>query len=878
MQPLRTPTKPSFPPPSSMRVGLGIEERGALPPSSAPPTTRTYDEAASELRDEAKKSNRYSMQRQGDASASKGFSTPIKRTADEAPRLAAPMLAASPPRQTDRLSRAFSFYDPDFVNLMDTFGQFDSSEDLRLSPSGRPSEDLHGDGPAHAASDETQDKLLPLSPPSIASARAADAAAAAQSLRTADGQAQDEALAGLSSPVPSLHPDSATDESRLRKQPSTASLQTIQAKVRESIRSAQDGHVSMDTSFVESILLDLDQTKERMKSLQHKYDRMKRASQNAARGFSSAREEFEAEVQARLDAEAEMLVLKKQLVDQASKLSVYSTEQRKQENLQRRSAEVKTSLQGLERDLAKLTVERDLTVAEVAELVALQEGKSGLRAPDGAAVASSERTTALSRNLSVRLEGVKDKYRKEIDELTFERDALLIEIEELKQSRDTYLEESKQLNQRNDELNGILAQLTRRMEDTESRTARLRADGREREQLPPLPSSTPVRGTSSHSSSTHGKGYGSGSRSTSATTDTFPSSAASDSTYTHDHSSIHRLASPVVTKIEAAPPKKFKWMKPKLHDSAKAAVAAAAMNLPLGHSPPVPPKAVSAAGEAGTGSGSQLAPGSAQPSAQGLSSPAPSSSGQAPQTPGQRVAVPNEIVVREHLFQPFSMLRPVRCFACQKSMWGQSEVRCALCGQACHQRCLQSLPTSCNQPFSRSDEPFETGPSMFGRPLIEQVAAEGHEVPLVVEKCIAAVEAMGMDYEGIYRKSGGTSQLRVITQLFERGQPFDLEDADRFNDVSAITSVLKNYFRELPEPLLTFELHEQFIEAAELKNDAAQREENMRALVARLPRQHHDTLRYLIRHLHRVRLSSDENRMNARNLGVVFGRECGRVR
>lgn len=75
---------------------------------------------------------------------------------------------------------------------------------------------------------------------------------------------------------------------------------------------------------------------------------------------------------------------------------------------------------------------------------------------------------------------------------------------------------------------------------------------------------------------------------------------------------------------------------------------------------------------------------------------------------------------------------------------------------------------------------------------------------------------IAMDYEGIYRKTGGSSQSKAITQLFERGNyaSFDLEDTDSFNDISSITSVMKTYFRQLPDPLLTFALHEKFVEAA----------------------------------------------------------------
>jgi hypothetical protein len=72
----------------------------------------------------------------------------------------------------------------------------------------------------------------------------------------------------------------------------------------------------------------------------------------------------------------------------------------------------------------------------------------------------------------------------------------------------------------------------------------------------------------------------------------------------------------------------------------------------------------------------------------------------------------------------------------------------------------------------------------------------------------------GTTYEGIYRKTGGMGQTKLITQYFERGQDFDLQDRDKFNDLAAITSCMKNYFRTLPVPLFTHDLHEEFVSAA----------------------------------------------------------------
>jgi hypothetical protein len=166
---------------------------------------------------------------------------------------------------------------------------------------------------------------------------------------------------------------------------------------------------------------------------------------------------------------------------------------------------------------------------------------------------------------------------------------------------------------------------------------------------------------------------------------------------------------------------------------------------------------------------------------------------------------------------------------------------------------------------------------MFGRELTEQVRADSkvsdRMVPLIVEKCIAAVDASGkspparmgqprnivtdsfrvaLDYEGIYRKTGGSGQSKLITQLFERGDyaAFDLLDRERFNDICSTTSVLKSYLRSLPNPLLTFVLHDEFIFASSIQ-DPVHRSAKYADLVKQLPTEHYYTLRILMLHLHR---------------------------
>jgi hypothetical protein len=108
-----------------------------------------------------------------------------------------------------------------------------------------------------------------------------------------------------------------------------------------------------------------------------------------------------------------------------------------------------------------------------------------------------------------------------------------------------------------------------------------------------------------------------------------------------------------------------------------------------------------------------------------------------------------------------------------------------------------------------------------------------------------------MDYEGLYRKSGGAGQTKTVTQLFEKGNydSFDLTDPDLINDISSITSTLKSYFRALPNPLFTYELHEGFIDAGSLK-EPPKRVAELTTLLEDLPKEHYETIKYLMLHLH----------------------------
>lgn len=122
--------------------------------------------------------------------------------------------------------------------------------------------------------------------------------------------------------------------------------------------------------------------------------------------------------------------------------------------------------------------------------------------------------------------------------------------------------------------------------------------------------------------------------------------------------------------------------------------------------------------------------------------------------------------------------------------------------------------------------------------------------------------------EGIYRKSGAASAIQIIRDGFEKS-PSDYDISDPDLDIHAVTSALKQYFRKLPTPLITYEVYETVIDTGDISSDAGRIEALQKGL-QELPRVHRDVLEFLIFHLKRVVERHEENLMTSQNIAVVF--------
>ncbi|XP_025910183.1 rho GTPase-activating protein 23 [Nothoprocta perdicaria] len=165
----------------------------------------------------------------------------------------------------------------------------------------------------------------------------------------------------------------------------------------------------------------------------------------------------------------------------------------------------------------------------------------------------------------------------------------------------------------------------------------------------------------------------------------------------------------------------------------------------------------------------------------------------------------------------------------------------------------------------------KSAPRAFGVRLEEcQPAPDNKNVPLIVEACCKVVEDRGLEYMGIYRVPGNNAVVSSLQEQLNKGATeINLQD-ERWQDLNVISSLLKSFFRKLPEPLFTDDKYNDFIEANRIE-DASERMRTLRKLIRDLPRHYYETLKFLVGHLKTIADHSEKNKMEPRNLALVFG-------
>ncbi|MEE6467074.1 hypothetical protein FKM82_007138 [Ascaphus truei] len=157
---------------------------------------------------------------------------------------------------------------------------------------------------------------------------------------------------------------------------------------------------------------------------------------------------------------------------------------------------------------------------------------------------------------------------------------------------------------------------------------------------------------------------------------------------------------------------------------------------------------------------------------------------------------------------------------------------------------------------------------VFGSSLASLCQRENTTVPKFVKLCIDHVEEHGLDVDGLYRVSGNLAVIQKLRFAVTHDEKLDLNDS-KWEDIHVITGALKMFFRELPEPLFTFNYFNDFVNA--IKQEPRLRVQSVNDLIKQLPKPNQDTMEVLFKHLKHVVETGEKNRMTYQSLAIVFG-------
>ncbi|XP_049869013.1 rho GTPase-activating protein 44-like [Pectinophora gossypiella] len=157
---------------------------------------------------------------------------------------------------------------------------------------------------------------------------------------------------------------------------------------------------------------------------------------------------------------------------------------------------------------------------------------------------------------------------------------------------------------------------------------------------------------------------------------------------------------------------------------------------------------------------------------------------------------------------------------------------------------------------------------VFGYPLEEHLRVTSRTIAFPIELCVCTLHELALNEEGLFRIAGGTSKVRRMKLSLDAGL-FSVPLPRDYRDVHVVASVLKSYLRELPEPLLTYRLYDNFIAASRQPTEQARLNALWEAIHL-LPDANFQNLRYLIKFLSALTQNQSTNKMTPSNLAIVI--------
>eukprot|EP01102_Stenamoeba_stenopodia_P005572 TRINITY_DN16321_c0_g1_i1.p1 TRINITY_DN16321_c0_g1~~TRINITY_DN16321_c0_g1_i1.p1 ORF type:complete len:510 (-),score=106.49 TRINITY_DN16321_c0_g1_i1:90-1619(-) len=123
---------------------------------------------------------------------------------------------------------------------------------------------------------------------------------------------------------------------------------------------------------------------------------------------------------------------------------------------------------------------------------------------------------------------------------------------------------------------------------------------------------------------------------------------------------------------------------------------------------------------------------------------------------------------------------------------------------------------------------------------------------------------------GLFRRASNAASLRILRERIASGE--DVGEADLRKDPHLAGALLKSCLQDLPEPILTFDLYEPFIELAKKGTYDPEFHENLVDLFTRIPHSNRGLLQRLMGLFHKLLENSQSNLLTAPQIALSFSR------
>ncbi|KAI7854207.1 Rho GTPase activation protein [Circinella umbellata] len=181
----------------------------------------------------------------------------------------------------------------------------------------------------------------------------------------------------------------------------------------------------------------------------------------------------------------------------------------------------------------------------------------------------------------------------------------------------------------------------------------------------------------------------------------------------------------------------------------------------------------------------------------------------------------------------------------------------------------QQLPVKSDPNKQKALPSLAFGVTLDHLARLEDCEQQAAYIPKLVQQIIEHLKVHGLEKEGLFRKSPASDELSKVKNTLNRGEPVDLTQ----HDINVSASLLKVFFKELPNPLISLQLCSdigKFPDPDQISDDDIKRVKDILQKAYEGKSKEFNILQYFFGFLGIVVKNVEKNRMTSHNLAVVF--------